>query len=96
MLKLGQILETNLAAEYRARISDLRRDRHEITCTINAKVPSENIYMLVTNKTPPKKGSSKQHFNDPCPMCKSYYRYGNICNDCGFKFKGEPNALKTT
>lgn len=46
MLKLGQILQTNLAAEYRARISDLRREGYDITCTISP-TPSENIYMLI-------------------------------------------------
>ena len=45
-LTLGQIMQTTLAAEYRARISELRREGYSIECQINRKSPSENVYRL--------------------------------------------------
>lgn len=44
-MTLGQILNTTLAAEYRARISELRKHGFVITCT-KAKTPSENTYVM--------------------------------------------------
>lgn len=46
VLTLGQILQTTLAAEYRARITDLRHDGYVIECARN-KTPSKNTYTLV-------------------------------------------------
>jgi hypothetical protein len=43
---LGQIMQTTLAAEYRARMSELRREGYLITCT-KGKTPSENLYHMV-------------------------------------------------
>ena len=45
-LTLNQILNTSLAAEYRARMTDLRKEGYIIVCE-RAKKPSENIYTLV-------------------------------------------------
>lgn len=42
---LGQIMQTTLAAEYRARMSELRRHGYRITCQRAAK-KSENLYVL--------------------------------------------------
>lgn len=42
-LTLGQIMQTTLAAEYRARMTDLRHQGYTITCT-KGKRPSENLY----------------------------------------------------
>ena len=54
---------------------------------IDGKTQSYKEY-FIESTTPPKKGTDwKHHFNDQCPLCGSYYRYGNICNQCGFKFK---------
>lgn len=47
MLTLGQILKTRLAAEYRARMSDLRRMGFKIFCNEDVKRPSRNIYILL-------------------------------------------------
>jgi len=44
-LTLGQILKTTLAAEYRARLSEMRRDNYIITCT-KGETPSQNLYVL--------------------------------------------------
>lgn len=44
-LTLGQILNTTLAAEYRARMTELRREGFIITCT-KGKKSSENTYAL--------------------------------------------------
>lgn len=44
---LGQILQTTLAAEYRARMSDLRRDGYVIDCKTGTE-PSKNEYRLVS------------------------------------------------
>lgn len=48
-ISLGAILQTNLAAAYRGRISDLRKELipkgMTIIC-IKGKTPSENIYEL--------------------------------------------------
>lgn len=44
-LTLGQILQTTLAAEYRARFTELRREGYTITCT-KGKTASENLYTL--------------------------------------------------
>jgi hypothetical protein len=46
VLTLGQILNTTLAAEYRARMSELRRQGYTITCE-KAKQASANIYRMV-------------------------------------------------
>lgn len=43
---LGQILNTTLAAEYRARMSDLRREGFFITCE-KGKKASDNVYRMV-------------------------------------------------
>ncbi len=48
-LTLNEIMQTNLACEYRARLSDLRRDGWTITCE-RGKTPSENLYTLVETK----------------------------------------------
>jgi hypothetical protein len=45
MVTLGQIMQTTLAAEYRARISELRRQGFVITCT-KGKRASDNVYRL--------------------------------------------------
>lgn len=45
-LTLGQILQTTLAAEYRARISELRGRGFTITCE-KGKTPSENRYRMI-------------------------------------------------
>ena len=45
-LTLGQILKSDLAAEYRARISNLRGEGYRIECTKNKK-PSLNTYTLI-------------------------------------------------
>ena len=98
MITLGQIMKTTLGAEYRARMSDLRKMGYEITCTINAKEPSENIYMLITNDKAPLKqvNDLSKDSKEKCPICGSYFHRGNICNKCGFKFKEVVNAVKTT
>jgi len=49
-LTLGQIMRTTLAAEYRARLSEMRGDGYIITCQIR-KPASANLYTL----TPPVK-----------------------------------------
>lgn len=82
VLTLGQIMDTDHACEYRKNISLLRKDNYEITCTINAKVPSENIYMLIESKTETVKEELKATAK-PCTKCGSYYRRGNVCNICG-------------
>ena len=51
-LSLGMIMQTDLAAEYRARISDLRNEGHEILCTIDHKEPSNNLYTYYGKKLP--------------------------------------------
>ncbi len=45
-LTLRQILRTHLAAEYRARLSELRKVGYNITCKENKRDPSENLYTL--------------------------------------------------
>lgn len=49
-LTLSQILNTNLAAEYRARMTDLRHDGYTITLE-RGKTPSENLYTLVEKQS---------------------------------------------
>jgi hypothetical protein len=44
-LTLGQIMQTTLAAEYRARISELRKRGYSIVC-IKGKRASENMYVM--------------------------------------------------
>ena len=46
-ITLGQIMQTTLAAEYRARISDLRREGYNILCT-EKQTASDNVYTLIT------------------------------------------------
>jgi len=48
-LTLGQIMKTPLAAEYRARISEMRREGFIINCT-KMPEPSNNLYELVNTK----------------------------------------------
>lgn len=45
-LSLGQILNTTLAAEYRARMTDLRKEGFIIVCKKGFR-PSENLYTLI-------------------------------------------------
>lgn len=45
-LSLGEILATSLAAEYRARFTDLRRDGYRIECVRHPESPSKNLYVL--------------------------------------------------
>lgn len=45
-LTLGQILQTTLAAEYRARMTDLRKQGFVITCE-KGPTASENRYTMV-------------------------------------------------
>lgn len=45
-LTLGQILQTRLAAEYRARMTDLRKKGFTITLE-RGKQPSDNLYRLI-------------------------------------------------
>ena len=45
-LRLRQILNTTLAAEYRARMSELRKNGYVITCE-QGKQASDNLYVLV-------------------------------------------------
>lgn len=47
---LGQILQTTLAAEYRARMTDLRKRGFTILCQ-KGKTPSENTYTMVAPET---------------------------------------------
>jgi len=56
-LFLGEIMKTELAAEYRARFSELRQDGYIITCKKGA-TPSENLYCLVAEpgQTQPRLG----------------------------------------
>lgn len=42
---LGQIMQTTLAAEYRARMTELRKKGYFIVCT-KGKIPSENTYCM--------------------------------------------------
>jgi hypothetical protein len=44
-LTLGQIMQTTLAAEYRARMSEMRKEGHVIQF-IRGKTPSDNLYIL--------------------------------------------------
>ncbi len=44
-LTLGQILQTKLAAEYRARMTDLRKQGFTITLE-RGKRPSDNLYRI--------------------------------------------------
>lgn len=44
-VSLRTILGTELAAEYRARISEMRRDGYKITC-IKGKQAGDNVYWL--------------------------------------------------
>lgn len=45
-ITLGQIMQTTLAAEYRARISELRREGYVIYCE-KGRTASANTYTLV-------------------------------------------------
>ena len=45
-ITLGMIMKTTLAAEYRARISELRNANYEILCTIDKDEPNNNLYTL--------------------------------------------------
>jgi len=49
-LTLSQIMQTTLGCEYRARISELRKDGLNIVCTIHRKSPSGNLYTLIPNE----------------------------------------------
>lgn len=42
---LGQIMQTTLAAEYRARMTELRKDGFVILCT-KGKQASDNVYQM--------------------------------------------------
>ena len=53
-ITLGAIMQTTLAAEYRARISELRRMGYVIEC-VKGKTPSENLYRLVSAPLAPVK-----------------------------------------
>lgn len=44
-LRLGDIMRTELAAEYRARMTELRKQGYSIICERGEK-PSENMYYL--------------------------------------------------
>jgi hypothetical protein len=48
-LTLGQIMATTLGCEYRARISELRREGFRIVCE-KGKRPSENRYTLLPSQ----------------------------------------------
>lgn len=48
-ITLGEIMKTTLGCEYRARMSDLRRDGVNIVFT-RGKAPSENLYTLIPNE----------------------------------------------
>ena len=48
---LGQIMKTPLAAEYRARFSEMRKEGYSIICK-KGDVPSENTYTLETHSKP--------------------------------------------
>lgn len=50
VLTLGQIMRTTLAAEYRARFTELRREGYVIACELK-RPASQNLYTL----TPPVK-----------------------------------------
>lgn len=45
-LTLGQLLQPPLAAAYRGRISDLRRDGYKVEVVRHPERPSENVYVL--------------------------------------------------
>lgn len=88
MVTLGMILKTSLAAEYRARMSDLRRDGYDITCTINAKEPSENIYMLIEPQKHPLKLETvldKQSYfeKDNVKPGLNWTQHSKPCSKCG-------------
>lgn len=51
-LTLSQILNTSLAAEYRARMTDLRHAGYKITFE-RGKTPSENLYTLIEQRPQP-------------------------------------------
>lgn len=44
-ITLGQIMQTTLAAEYRARMTELRKQGYVITCQ-KSKKASDNLYTL--------------------------------------------------
>lgn len=44
-MTLGQIMQTTLAAEYRARISEMRKDGYVVMFS-KSKTPSDNVYIL--------------------------------------------------
>lgn len=52
-LTLGQIMGTTLAAEYRARMTELRQEGYSIVCKTKPGSPSENLYTLTEPPTAP-------------------------------------------
>ncbi len=46
-LTLGDIMQTTLGCEYRARMTELRHKGYTITCKINRKQPTRNEYVLI-------------------------------------------------
>ncbi len=74
--------------------NDMRLPIERDYVVINGETKSYKEYKIMPTKPPPKSDNWKMHFNDPCLMygCGSFYRYGNICNQCGFEFKETVNA----
>jgi len=51
MLSLGMIMKTDLADEWRARLTELRNDGYEIPSPVmDRKNPSNNLYTLIESK----------------------------------------------
>jgi len=45
-LRLHDLLQTSFASEYRARITELRREGYTVTCQ-RSKRPGENVYTMI-------------------------------------------------
>lgn len=90
-LLLGQILKTELSAEYRKIFSLLRKDGYNIPKPkLNRNEPGKNKYILLPPHTSDDKWQPKpipqgwkQHYNDLCPNChNSYWTKDGICTKC--------------
>ena len=90
MLTLGQIMDTDLGREHSARFSELKKMGYDITCTINKKKPSQNLYVLYepqkqsskTERPSPYKDNTGYMVELPCPKCGSFWRRSGECNVC--------------
>lgn len=80
-LTLGMILNTPLAAEYRARFSELRKEGYEIICIPSKEKKSDNLYTLFGNRETP-----ETNWHQEKTLCKcgySWYTIDGKCNRCG-------------